>query len=1383
MSRMVVTRGATHDVAQWVEDGGGWHGAPHGGAPPPPPMHRPSVHGGGPGHGRRHEPVLLILLGVLIVGAAFLALLEVPTPERKVAVIATIADVAPVHAGVKVGMRTAAAPLRLLDGEAIETDEHGRARARLDGGVVVLVDRASRVVLRAGSVELERGRAFIEAPTSARVEARLAGGSAPIAEKTAVALSRSDASSSIYVARGETTLALSGKESVVHGGETARIESGAVRVLPERNFDDWTAGLAAPWSAGGAPRRALAEASGRGDAGGSSGNLATRAVDVRATLIGEAAETRMTATFFNAGDSVQVADVRLAIPPGAIVSSFATIRDGARTEATPALASRTSSQPVPPFDVLEWAGESWVRASIPAVNPGQTLGVEVTWVEWLPVRDAGVARQVDYRFPMTGPDEPTTIGELSIRVDASALSPLAVAMPAGATRTGDVVTFSRSDARPTSDFVVGFDLPRARAPVRAFVAPSAPGDDGARTILVRAEAPAPRAASGRLGGVDLVVVVDRSSSVEPAMLEASRAFVRSLVDALGPADRVAVLGADTQVRPIGPRDLGPADNERRAAIRDALATPWTPGGATDLGAALEQAADRLPADAPAGLVLYVGDGWATWGDLDPDAIRARLARRARGAPRVGAVALGPVANRLGLAALVRGTGPLLEVADSQSAAQAATELLATSVGPAIADVRVDLGPGIERVYPRGAMALRAGETFSVVGKLRGDAPRTVRLEYRDGAGAVSVERALVVEDAARPADVRRRWASARAESIALAGTGREAATHVALGAGLLTPWTALVVGGVPEYPATPLGARVLDLSSDVGFGAALATVGDRAGVIASPDDAVRWDPSVEEAMQGSAGRILDDARAALRACRDARAALRPTIGRQLAIRLTIDGEGRASKVALQGAGVDAELERCVAAVVVGLAFPSGAEKDLEVSHLVTLPELEIGRRRTCSDLSRLPVPQRRGAWQLRLERQGPVATVVGARRSCELGSWTAQRALLELVLLGMSDLSAAAPIARQLDDEGESAAATLLRREAMRRVRSADELARLRAALLDRARLPAAAFVAAYGQAKDDAARMRVVAQFLAFAPHDRRLLDRLLALSAGDGDRLRAAVRRVLDDPFVDAALVASAAEALRAAGDADGSRRAFEEIVERSPRDPWARAFLGDRLRAVSDIDGAAAVYAALEALDPGEPAATLRSALAHAGAGRTDLALRLLGRLARTGGRNANRDLARVAGVVAHVVLREALSRPDLPEGSADLLQRQLAELPPVGPAGSVILVQAPGGGPGVAVEVARGPKEARDRRAADAAAPGIGLWIFDVGSDLATAEVRVSRAPGLPPGAPLKVRVVAIASSAATTLATKELELPLDGRLVRAYTGANGAVDRVEVDAAR
>jgi len=85
--------------------------------------------------------------------------------------------------------------------------------------------------------------------------------------------------------------------------------------------------------------------------------------------------------------------------------------------------------------------------------------------------------------------------------------------------------------------------------------------------------------------------------------------------------------------------------------------------------------------------------------------------------------------------------------------------------------------------------------------------------------------------------------------------------------GLLTPWTALGVsragtGPIAEYPATPLGARILDLSTDVGLGAAFATTSDRSGVFTSPDELVEHDVPMQVALSAASACILDDARAA-----------------------------------------------------------------------------------------------------------------------------------------------------------------------------------------------------------------------------------------------------------------------------------------------------------------------------------------------------------------------------------------------------------------------------------------------------------------------------------------------------------------------------------------
>src|SRR5262249_56630432 len=123
-----------------------------------------------------------------------------------------------------------------------------------------------------------------------------------------------------------------------------------------------------------------------------------------------------------------------------------------------------------------------------------------------------------------------------------------------------------------------------------------------------------------------------------------------------------------------------------------------------LGRARGAGADALPAAAPAAMVIYIGDGWATVGDSTVDEMMARLARRPGGAPRLGAVGVGPLVNRFALAALVRGSGPLLEIADSSDAARTALALIADALPPTVAGVGIVFGPAVKRIYPRSPTA-------------------------------------------------------------------------------------------------------------------------------------------------------------------------------------------------------------------------------------------------------------------------------------------------------------------------------------------------------------------------------------------------------------------------------------------------------------------------------------------------------------------------------------------------------------------------------------------------------------------------------------------------------------------------------------------------------
>jgi hypothetical protein len=1395
--KVVVSRGDRYDIAEWSPGEPEWFG---GGNQPYRPSPAPYVFAG-----------LASLLAVL--ATVFLFRSQSPTLGRPL--VPTVADLSAVHAGVSVGGVPVRRTQRLASGDAVETDEEGRARLRLDDGTAVVLDRGTRLTVREGGLAVERGRVFVLGVVAAHTMVDVGAGTAVVSGAD-VGIDRTGAAAKIYVANGEVTVrggsgVEGAEETVVRAGDTATVASGSKpTVAPERGYDDWTGGMAAPWGAHGAPRRAVGELWGRASDGTSAGDagspLTLRAHDVRATVTRELAETETQTTFFNAGSSSVSGDFRMALPSGAIVSRFAVKRGESVAEGRVALAARKQSAPVAGAEVLEWAGEGWVRGNVPNIAPGQSVTVIVAYAEWLSPRPRGDGKTltVQYRYPMAGDATPPLVGEFSARVDAHPSDPVSMAAGLGATVTGQAIEVRRPDFRPTADLVVDVEIAAfqrkgadvARAPIaRLYTAPATGDDDAGGTLLVRAEAPE---ADPRAEGVTLVLVMDASESIEPALFDAERALVSAVLAGLGAKDRAVVLAADQTVRAVGPAAVGPVDAARRKAVADAL-EHLSPGGATDLGRALEAGADALPADAPAGMVVYVGDGWPTMGDASVDAIEARLARRKSGAPRLGAVAVGPLANRFALAGLVSGTGPLFEIADTADAARVAVSLLSEALRPTVAGVSIELGPEVEQIYPRTARAVAAGDTVFAVGRYRGDLPRSITLRWRDGAGAHEERRELSVEAAgvgrASEPDVTRRWAAARVEEIALKGRGREAATDVALRAGLLTPWTGWITGAVEAYVPSRLETRILDLASreDAGFTAAFATPRSAGGTLVGVADAadgatdatgengVEKDDVLKAAVAEAAARVVDDASAAVRACRDSRAALRPELAGSLEVAFELDGDGRPASVSVKGSsGADDQaLDRCVEVVVMGLVFPqSGLTVKVSVRRRIELPPPRAtSRGRRCSATSTLPMPLRRGVWRERLDHAGAASVYLEAKQACELPTWTDRRALLELVMLHEERGLSRVAIARELAQAGETDAATLLRREAVRRARGPDELRQIARALLGDERYPVGIFRKRYAAAPDDAGRLALVRRFLALAPHDARLRRRLLALleALGMKQALADEVRRIRKDPFADAGLLADGASALRRLGDEAEARRTFGELAERAPRDPWARAFLGDRLRNEGWFDDAAQAYAVLDDLVPDDPSAILRLALAHAGAGRLDIAVRSLARVAQTGGRAGEARLGELAGRVALALLAEARQRPGLSPADAERLGRAALELPRP-PGATLVVVRSPAGSFAVDATLVRGPRDAREERGPEVVAPGIGLTTLrmDLG-DTSPATLRLRRAAELPPARTVKVRVDALvptADGAPPRLASIEVELPNNGKAVE-LAWSNGA----------
>ncbi len=1323
---------------------------------------------------------VLPLIAAAIVVAATIWLVARGRQAPGVGLPTTIADLQAVHADVSLHGAPVRGVARASARDTIETGESGRARLRLDDGTQIVIDRATSLTLDPAGVSLTKGRIFVLGAPGARTEIDLGGAKALITNANAGIDRREGGAAKVYSANEEISLHEGGGADVpLRAGFSATIEGGKAKIAPEKAFDDWTGGMAAPWGVNGAPRRAVGELWARAGTSEASQQVTMRSHEVRATIVGEIAKTEISTTFFNAGSTTVNGDYRLAIPEGAIVSRFAVDHDGSQYEGRLALASRDQGAVVPDYSVLEWAGEGWVRGSILSIPSGKTAKVIVEYTEWLTPRPvAGTSHlAVQYRYPMAADTAPPQIGDFYARVDASGSAPISVAAGLGATVSGGVVEVRRPDFRPTADLVVDVEIASWPAAARMYLVPPMPDDDEGATVVVRTEAP--QSGGGAPSGVTLALVMDTSQSVDPALFDAERAVVTAIVGGLGAQDKVQVVAADQTARPIGPEKIGPADDARKKAILAALGKVTT-GGATDLGRALEAGADALPPDSPAAMVIYVGDGWPTVGDASPDRVLARLARRPGGAPRLGAALVGPLVNRLGMAALVRGQGPLLEVRDSADAAQTAVALLAEALQPTIAGVELSLGPEVERVYPRGARAALAGGAVMAVGRVRGRAPESVVLRYRDEKGVHEEPRSLIALEPLDENDVVRRWASARIDEIALRNGGREAAADVAMRSGILTPWTGFVLGGTRTYTPSSFGTRLLDLGAgpEGGFGAVFGTTrlhGTLGSTTQGADfsETDEGDDAFKAQVALAAARVLQMASPEIRTCRDTRAAVRADVGDDLVIDLKIDGQGAPKDVKVHGGANDDEsIDRCVQIVIEALIFPSS---DLTVSidvhqSLKLSPFRTSLKGRSCSSVSTLPLSARRGVWRERLVgRSAPPSLVyLGAKLACELPTWTDQRTFLELVLDVYQNGPQRVEIAKAMEGAGEPNAAALLRREALRRAPNPTELRRVEAALLAGERLPVGAFRKQYTKASDDAGRVAVVRRFLTIAPHDARLRRTLLMLleALGKKDELLEQARIYRQDPFTDAVLLADIAAAIRRTGEELEARRAYGELSERAPDDPWVRAFLGDRLRNEGWFGDATLAYEALEELLPGDAGTGVRLALAHAGGGRLDVAQRMLARVAQTGGRAGDTQLGELAGYVAHALLAESRSKDSVSAADRDRLTRTALSLP-FPESGAVFLARSPAGSVPIDVVVVRGPKESREERAPDLASPSIGLYAARTGASDGEVVLRLHRPEALPPVLPLRVRVDALVADGEgkpPRIVTTEVELPVSGKPV-------------------
>lgn len=261
------------------------------------------------------------------------------------------------------------------------------------------------------------------------------------------------------------------------------------------------------------------------------------------------------------------------------------------------------------------------------------------------------------------------------------------------------------------------------------------GADGRVTVSLNLTAARlPTLDNGPVQAVDLVIVLDRSGSMEGQKLSDARQAVIRLLDQLGPEDRLALVTYSNGVQTQSALVLMNEANRRQltSAIKQVYA-----GGGTNLGGGLDRGIDLLKYTPGVGRqrkLILISDGLANQGITDPDALGRMASAAVENRFSISTVGVGLDFNEMLMTAIAdQGAGHYHFLEDPQVIAQVfEAEFQATRhVAAADVNIRIPLEPGV-RLVGAGGYPIRYENDTAVVhpGNLLSGQSRTLYLTFR-----------------------------------------------------------------------------------------------------------------------------------------------------------------------------------------------------------------------------------------------------------------------------------------------------------------------------------------------------------------------------------------------------------------------------------------------------------------------------------------------------------------------------------------------------------------------------------------------------------------------------------------------------------------------------
>ncbi len=477
---------------------------------------------------------------------------------------------------------------------------------------------------------------------------------------------------------------------------------------------------------------------------------------VNVAISGRIARTEVEQTFYNEAGEVLEGTYRFPLPADASISGLSLLvgdvwmnaemleKERAREIFRQIVDATIPRDPA----LLEWEKGNIFKMKIFPIPGRGERKIRISYTQVLPT----IGDTLRYRYPIAGASSGATGDEIgnfdfTVAIDKAELPPdglAAIATPMAQLDRRELperVELSTHKQRFRPVYDLGVDIPLTKTDQRQH-AETHLDRDGQAYFMLALKPDLKLPASDR--PVHYAFVLDRSHSMTPELWTVARSILQATASTLGQDDRMTVLACDSACD-AAPGGLAPA--AQAMAGVDTFLDQQLLAGASDLGGMMRSAAEALhgadsgvrsgaPGSEPERLIIYLGDGNPSAGELAPDELLRHLEKPLTGT-RVQAVALGARSDLLFLDALTRRTGGDVLRADAKDDLRGLVrELRLRAEVPVARDVQLTLPRGMEYVHPQRLTALRPGDTVLLVGKLSGPVHGNLELQASGPSGQV-----------------------------------------------------------------------------------------------------------------------------------------------------------------------------------------------------------------------------------------------------------------------------------------------------------------------------------------------------------------------------------------------------------------------------------------------------------------------------------------------------------------------------------------------------------------------------------------------------------------------------------------------------------------------